>query len=299
MELDLRRLRYFLAVVEHGSFTVAATHNHVSQQAVSSAVARLERGFGVALFLRTPGSIRVTPAGAALARHARQLLESADVATAELQRLASAAAESPAFLRISCVFDTPGYVKPLLARLVHRFPELRLQASVTSELAATEDVLTGRSDAAIVWECPVVGSGITRHPITDLPMVAVVRQDDPLAGASEFELPHPMGRPLVLFDRDLAPAPWDRLVHAVHGSRAEEKLICRTTVIDGSSPARLAAVARGDGVTLVCAAAAPRLPQVVRAIPVRPSLKLRIHLLLPDEPSPAALALLAQTRTAA
>ena len=63
---DLRHLRLFLAVAEERNFTRAAERVHMAQQAVSKAVAQLERELGVELLERTTREVRLTPAGAAL-----------------------------------------------------------------------------------------------------------------------------------------------------------------------------------------------------------------------------------------
>jgi DNA-binding transcriptional LysR family regulator len=76
--MELRQLRYFVAVADELHFTKAATRLNVSRPAVSQGVAALEKSLGVRLFDRTPRSIALTPAGRALAPHARQVLDHAD-----------------------------------------------------------------------------------------------------------------------------------------------------------------------------------------------------------------------------
>lgn len=74
---DLRRLEQFVGVAEAGSFTAAAAHLHLSQQALSSSVSQLEKDLGVALFTRTGRRITLTVAGRALLTEARPLLAAA------------------------------------------------------------------------------------------------------------------------------------------------------------------------------------------------------------------------------
>ena len=87
--MDLRSLRTFVAVVEHGSFTAAAAALGYTQPAVSQQVGALEAALGVRLFERRPFAL--TPAAARLAEHAGNILLRVDVATSEL-----AAIERPA-----------------------------------------------------------------------------------------------------------------------------------------------------------------------------------------------------------
>jgi DNA-binding transcriptional LysR family regulator len=83
---ELRHLRLFLAVAEERNFTRAAERVHMAQQAVSKAVAQLERELGVELLERTTREVRLTPAGAAL-------VEAGPDALAAVERAFAAAAE--------------------------------------------------------------------------------------------------------------------------------------------------------------------------------------------------------------
>ncbi|MBI5090127.1 MAG: LysR family transcriptional regulator [Actinobacteria bacterium] len=85
--MDTRLLRTFHAVVEHGSFTSAATALGYTQSAVSQHVAALEASLGVELFRRRPFAL--TPAAVRLAEHAGNILMRLDVATSELRAVDS------------------------------------------------------------------------------------------------------------------------------------------------------------------------------------------------------------------
>lgn len=82
--MDIRQLRYFLGVVEAGSFTKAAARLHVAQSALSLHVRQLEEGFGASLLIREKGGIRVTDHGAKLVEHARIILRQVALAEADL-----------------------------------------------------------------------------------------------------------------------------------------------------------------------------------------------------------------------
>jgi DNA-binding transcriptional LysR family regulator len=79
--MDLRRLEYFLAVVEHGRVTVAANELHVAQPSLSQAIRALERDLGAELFVRNGRGLTPTPAGLALVGPARRVLR--DLAAAK------------------------------------------------------------------------------------------------------------------------------------------------------------------------------------------------------------------------
>jgi len=84
--MELRHLRYFVAVAEEGSFLRAARRLHVAQPALSKQIRDLEREVGVQLFERLPRGARVTPAGEDFLRNARHALESAARAVACARR---------------------------------------------------------------------------------------------------------------------------------------------------------------------------------------------------------------------
>src|SRR5688572_25116860 len=80
--MDIRRLRLFVAVAEHGGFTAAATAEHVAQPAVSLAVRDLEQEVGAPLFIRSRAGAALTAAGEALLGPARQTLRDLEHAAA-------------------------------------------------------------------------------------------------------------------------------------------------------------------------------------------------------------------------
>src|SRR2546427_685632 len=88
--MELRHLRYFVAVAEEGSFLRAASRLRVAQPALSKQMRDLEREVGVKLFERLPRGARVTPAGEHFLRNARTALESAARAIATARRTGSA-----------------------------------------------------------------------------------------------------------------------------------------------------------------------------------------------------------------
>jgi DNA-binding transcriptional LysR family regulator len=86
--MELRTLRYVLAIVDHGSVTAAARHVHVAQPAISRQVQALEAELGVELFVRDGRSLRLSPAGRRLLPIIRDLISRADSARATMTAVA-------------------------------------------------------------------------------------------------------------------------------------------------------------------------------------------------------------------
>lgn len=147
--MDTRQLSYFLGVVTHGGFGRAATHLHVSQPALSQAVAALEKDLGVSLLHRVPSGVRLTDAGAALVPQARQVLRDLEGA-----RAAARSAGSGRTGRIDLAVMPSQSVEPftaLVSESVERHPEITVNARAALGRDEVMDlVLSGACELGLV-----------------------------------------------------------------------------------------------------------------------------------------------------
>ena len=86
--MELRQLRYLVALADEQHFTRAAAREHIAQPALSQQIRRLEQEVGLALVERTTRRVTVTEAGKMLVARARRILSEVDAANAEMQALA-------------------------------------------------------------------------------------------------------------------------------------------------------------------------------------------------------------------
>lgn len=241
--MELRHLRYFVAVAEELHFGRAAQRLNLSQPPLSRQIQRLEAELGVPLFDRGRHRVALTRAGVALLPEARRTLERADGVVRVAGRLRSGDA---GHLRIGFVHSALyGAVPPLLRRFRERAPGVRLSIRelVTSELvdAVGED----RLDVAFVR--PPVDEGLAESTVEEEPLVAVLPDDHALAALPEIGLPALAAEPFVLFPRPLGEGLWDVIVQACLAAGF-------TPVIAQESPqihTIVGLVAAGVGVTLV------------------------------------------------
>jgi DNA-binding transcriptional LysR family regulator len=116
-KLELRELRYFLAVVDEQHFGRAAERLHISQPALSKAVSTMERKLGVSLFDRTTRQTRITGAARALIEPARDVLMTLEVA----ENLAQRIGQTP--IVIAAGASDASLARRLLDRYEHRWPD--------------------------------------------------------------------------------------------------------------------------------------------------------------------------------
>ena len=203
--IELRLLRYFLAVAEEGHFGRAAKRLHISQPPLSQAIRKLEGRLGVELFHRRSGGIELTEAGATFAPEARKVLAGVDVAVAEARRAGGA----DTGLRIGAAAHIQ--LEPL-HRFVAALRERRVisQADVTRlpSLEQKRRLRDGRLDLGIFPETEDQ-EGIKVEPfLPEETLAAFMAPDHPLAG-NEVVTPGDLFGDRILVFESANPALWD------------------------------------------------------------------------------------------
>lgn len=176
--MELRQLRYFVAVAEELHFGRAAQRVHISGPALSQQIIAMERELGADLFVRDRRSVRLTEAGRTLLPDARRILSLVDDATARLQR--AAARSTPVRL---------GYVSWLpddITTLVGRAADLRVDDWVLPSHTQADRVAEGTLDIALAWVTAgqVEERGLSAHLLRTEPLHAVspgVSSTEPVA----------------------------------------------------------------------------------------------------------------------
>ncbi|MEU3355078.1 transcriptional regulator CynR [Streptomyces sp. NPDC037389] len=170
MALELRHLRYLLAVAEHGNFTRAAEELHISQPTLSQQVKQLERTLGVQLLDRTGRTVRPTDAGEAYLHHARRALR--DLAAAE-RAVHDVHDLSRGHLRLGVTPTFTAYlVGPLTAGLHARHPGITLSVTEAPQDRIESALLADDIDLGIAF----TGShlpGVTAAPLFTETLVLV------------------------------------------------------------------------------------------------------------------------------
>jgi DNA-binding transcriptional LysR family regulator len=250
--MELRRVRYFVAVAEELHFRRAAERLHLAQPALSQQVRKLEVELGVDLLHRTKRGVALTPAGAVFLEEARRLLRQADEAARTAR---NARTGMVGRLRIGHVADAiPPALPRAIAAFAARNPGIEIVPEAAPARRAIEDVRTGRLDLAVVG-LPAQVDGLHVTPFAVERMVAAVSDRHHLSGHAELSLNALGTTPLVLLPRTTNPAFYDSATAACRDAGISPPLV------DMAEPLvehALLLVASGIGVALLPASVAVR-----------------------------------------
>jgi DNA-binding transcriptional LysR family regulator len=181
--MELRSLRYFVAVAEELHFRRAAERLHMTQPPLSRAIKQLETDVGAALLHRSAAGVTLTPAGAALLDEARTLLDQADRV-----RVRVAAAAGAATITVGILSDSADRgATRLAAAYRRRHPGIEVRIRDTDLTDPTCGLRAGLVDVALT-RGPFDETGLTVHELRADPVGAVLRADDPLARRDRLKL---------------------------------------------------------------------------------------------------------------
>ncbi|POM26344.1 HTH-type transcriptional regulator GltC [Actinomadura rubteroloni] len=241
--MELRRFRYFVAVVEEGGFTRAAERLHVAQPGISAQIRLLERELGAELLDRTGRGVRLTAAGEAVLPYARAALAAVDGARDAVAELAGLVRGR---VSIGMVTSMPSDIVPDLLAGYHRdHPNVEIRLVEGNSHGLLRELLAGALDVVFVGLAGEPPAGVGVQTVRDEEFVAVVGPNDPLASAGTVPL-HALG------DRALAVLPTGTGVRdAVERAFAAAGLTPRVA-FEAADPYVVAQLAaRGLGVALV------------------------------------------------
>ena len=244
--MELRHLRYFVAVAEELHFGRAAARLHMAQPPLSRQIQMLERELGVSLFVRRNRRVDLTTAGQTFLEGASRTLETADLAVRDAQR---AARGEIGRLALGFVGSAAYAVLPSLLRAFRmRYPavELSLQAMTSQEQVVA---FQQRRIHIGILRPPVGERMLTLHPVARESLVVVVPESHPLAQFERVPLAALADQPLILYPRADGPGIHDAIVslclHAGFTPRIVQEAAEMTTIAG--------LVAGGIGIALVLA----------------------------------------------
>jgi DNA-binding transcriptional LysR family regulator len=243
--IQLRHLRYFLAVMEEQHFGRAAERLYMAQPPLSQAIAKLEEELEVDLLLRTSRGVVPTEAGEVFAERARTILAELDAAVEEVHRVAGSA--NP--LRIGFVpYRTVAALERFLAALHARHPSVTTRISHMHSYEQLAKLRARELDIGILV-MPGEEAGLESEPLLDGdPFVAFVPIDGPLALKERLTPADLRDQDLVLFPRELTPTIHDWLLATFEAGGYSFRSVQPSGGVEVQD--MVAAVAQGVGVSL-------------------------------------------------
>ncbi len=210
--MELRHLRYFLAVAEELHFRRAAERLHISQPPLSQQVRALEAELGVVLLERNRRGVALTPAGSVFLAEARVILAAVDTAAESARSVARGAAGR---LSIAFVGSAMHSALPAVLR-AHRlaFPQVELALRELPTGGQAEALRAGRIDVGVIRP-PVDEPDLTVETIHSEPVVVALPDGHRLAAREQVALGDLLGEGFVLLARRETPGLHDTLLRAL------------------------------------------------------------------------------------
>jgi DNA-binding transcriptional LysR family regulator len=208
--MELRHLRYFVAVAEELHFRRAAERLHVSQPPLSQQIKALEDEVGVRLLTRTSRHVELTDAGRTFLQLARRTIAEAEHATEAARRVARG---ELGWLRLGFVDSAAYELLPQMLRTFHaRYPDVRLDVrELPTEVQL--DLIGSELDLGIVRDPRLEeDSPLTVTPLVREPLLAVLPDTHRLAKTARIELSDLAGEPFVMVSRAGTPTVHDHIV---------------------------------------------------------------------------------------
>ncbi|HVV73115.1 MAG TPA: LysR family transcriptional regulator [Verrucomicrobiae bacterium] len=204
--MELRHLRYFVAVAEELNFTHAATRLRVAQPALSSQMKDLESELQVTLFQRGHGGVQLTPAGKAFYRRARAVLAQASEAANEARAAAGAFSGAltlgfPSGIHLN-------YLAPVIRAFRKAYPQVVLEYFHGTQAQQLKALRDGRIDIAFVT-LPPPAEDLETQLVWRVPFKVVLPQGHPLTKQRAFELRELRGEDFVFCTRESRPEFYD------------------------------------------------------------------------------------------
>lgn len=257
--MELRHLRYFVAVGEEQHYGRAAQRLHVAQPALSRQIQDLEEEIGFQLFERLPRGVKLSAAGKLFLDDARQILQQVSEAAARAARVACGQTGT---LRIGFTENSSwhGVVPNSLRRFRERHPDAELQLHPAGSVNQLEEIRSGRVDAGFVFNLPRNDKELDQIPVALQYVELAVPKGHALSRIKKLRLRDLVDAPFVWFPRREAPAFYDRLMHECYRGGLQSPRIVQEAANEATI---LSLVSHGMGVGWVNETARWRCPKQV------------------------------------
>ena len=261
--MNLRQLKYFIAVAEELHFGRAAQRLHVSQPPITRQIQQLEQQLGAQLFNRTPRGVELTQAGALFLDEARNIVGLLDQAADRVHR----AAEGGLGRLDLAIFGTAilSYIPRVVLEFKRRYPDVKVVMHALDKLAQIEALQNRSIDLGFNrMLTPVPGLAI--EALAHEPLFAAIPDPGPHAARRSIALGDLAQEPMVLFPASAAQGFAEKVTGLCH----EAGFAPNVAQIVGDGLTAMALVAAGFGVCLVPNSITQVSVRGVKYLPIEP-----------------------------
>src|SRR5258706_7403080 len=257
--MELRHLRYFVAVGEEQHYGCAAQRLRVAQPALSRQIQDLEREIGFKLFDRLRRGVKISLAGELFLEDARRILLQVNEATIRAQRIARGQSGT---LRVGFTENASwhGVVPDSFRQFRERYPDAELQLNPLASLEQLDAVRSGRLDAGFIYNMPNANPDLDQVAIASHKIALAAPKGHPLSKLKNLRLRDMVDASFIWFPRRESPAFYDRLMNKCFRGGLKTPRIVQEAVNEATI---LSLVSHGIGVGFVHGTARSRCPQGV------------------------------------
>lgn len=242
--MELRYLRYFVAVAEELHFGRAAKRLYMTQPALSKQIRRLENELELQLLHRTKRTVELTAAGKAFLPEARRILQQAEEAVQVAKR---AARGEVGHLRIAFTASAMHSVLPeILKNFRDRYPKVKLDLTEFCTLDMVEVLRVEKADLGFLHP-PVDAPFLKLQPMPGENLVVALSQNHPLVERESLPLAALANEPFILHPRYEGPVLYDQIVNLCKQAGFEPRVVHEEV----KNQTRVGLVAAGLGITFV------------------------------------------------
>lgn len=261
--MDLRQIRYFIAVAEDEHFGRASERIRIAQPALSRQIQLLEMEIGVTLFERLPRGVRLSAAGRTFLEHCTQIMTSLDHAVSETQAVARG---ESGILKLGFIEVAAwnGVIPETIKEFRRNYPNVRLVLNSLSGLMQLQGIYDGRIDAGFIYN-PPKDPLLVIHPVRRHTVLLAVSTESEWATRPFVDVSELAGKPFISFQRRESPTYHDELTRGLFQAGVSINVIHEAI----NEAEMLALVTTGTGMALVNECQKWRPPHGVSLVPVR------------------------------
>jgi DNA-binding transcriptional LysR family regulator len=289
--MELRQIRYFIAVAEHLSYSKAAQELHISVSPLSRQICQLEDEFGVRLFVRDRRRVQLTDAGTLFLQDAKDLLSQTQRVSDHLRQARNGAAGA---VRIGVALHLGDRVGSVVADHAKRYPAVEIECRCICSTLQNAALRDGQIDIGFLR--PPVDTVLASEVLYDERLIAIVSKANALARRRSVRVKDLAAETLFLPERSVGSGLRDRILELY--SKAGVNPRTGPVPVDPSSPSEVHKIllAANKGIFIIADELAARADNSAAAVAVPiddPDAKIAVHLAWRrNETSPAVLALL-------